>query len=320
MRVLIIGATGTLGRQVARCCLDQGHDVRCMVRRPRRAGFLQEWGAELVRGDLLEPASLDYALADCDAVIDAATARVDDEQSVYTIDWDGKLNLFRRMEAAGVRRLVFHSILAAGTFRTVPLMDIKYCTEDALQHSDLDFTILQPAGFMQGLIGQYAIPVLDQQTVWVNTDSSSVAYMNSQDVASFTVAALNRPETCKRAFPVVGPKAWSSSEVVQLCERFSQKQARVLRVAPPLLAFIQGTVRFFEAGLNVADRLAFSRVASSGRRLDAPMDESYNAFGVEPASITTLEHYISDYYRTITRRLRDMEVDMSKEEKKRLPF
>ena len=320
MRVLIIGATGTLGRQVARTCLDQGKSIRCLVRRPRKAAFLQEWGAELVRGDLLEPDSLDYALAGCDAVIDAATARIDDEQSVYAIDWDGKLNLFRCMAAAGVRRLVFHSILAAAEHRSVPLMDIKYCTEDVLQHSDLDFTILQPAGFMQGLIGQYAIPVLDQQTVWISTSSSAVAYMNSQDVARFAVAALDRPETCKGTFPTVGPKAWSSSEVIQLCERFSQKQARIVRVSPLLIKLLQGAVSCFEAGLNIADRLAFAQVTGAGCRLDAPMDQTYPAFGLDAASTTTLERYIADYYSAIVKRLRDMKADLSKEDKKRLPF
>ena len=160
MQVLVLGATGTLGRQIARRAIDDGHQVRCMVRAPRRASFLQEWGCELTRGNLLQPDSLDYALEGVDAVIDAATSRPNDPKSIYETDWDGKLNLLRACERAEVKRFVFLSLLGAHQHRKVPLMDIKACTENLLEDSDFDYTILQGAAFMQGVVSQFAIPVL----------------------------------------------------------------------------------------------------------------------------------------------------------------
>ena len=55
------------------------------------------------------PRLLAYALEDQEAVIDAATARATDSESVYRIDWDGKLNLYNQCRAKGVRRVVFTS-------------------------------------------------------------------------------------------------------------------------------------------------------------------------------------------------------------------
>ena len=289
MQVLIVGGTGTLGRQIARRALDEGHEVRCMVRSPRKAAFLQEWGCELTRGDLLEPDSLDYALEGQQAVIDAATARATDSGSTYAVDWDGKQNLFAACRRAGVKRLVFHSLLDAERHPAVPLMDIKACTERWLEASDLDFTILRGAAFMQGLISQFAIPVLENQTVWVSGVPTPIAYMNSQDVAKFSVAALQRPETLRQSFPVVGPKAWITGEITQLCEKYSGKSARVFRVPPPLLNLMQGVAGFFESSLNVAERLSFAEVVGGGRPLNAPMEDSYKAFGLDPAETTTLE-------------------------------
>ena len=101
MQLLVVGATGTLGRQIARRAIDAGHQVRCVVRSPRKAAFLQEWGCELTRGDLLEPDSLAYALEGQEAVIDAATARATDPGSAYTIDWTGKQNLFAACRREG---------------------------------------------------------------------------------------------------------------------------------------------------------------------------------------------------------------------------
>lgn len=316
----MVGGTGTLGRQIAKRSLDEGHSVRCMVRSPRKASFLQEWGCELTRGDLLDPESLAYALEGQEAVIDAATSRASDPGSCYTVDWTGQLNLFHAIQKSGINRLVFFSLLHADRHLDVPLMEIKSCSEQWLTASNLDYTILRCAAFMQGLISQFAIPVLEGQTVWVSGVPTPVAYMNTQDLARFAVAALERPQTVRQAFPVVGPRAWTTGEITQLCEKFAGKEARIARVPPVFLGLMRSVASFFDASVNVAERLAFEQVIGGGQPLDAPMEESYAAFGLDPSETTSLESYLREYYETILKRLRDMEADLDKDAKKKLPF
>jgi uncharacterized protein YbjT (DUF2867 family) len=320
MQVLVVGGTGTLGRQIAKRSLDEGHSVRCIVRSPRKAAFLQEWGCELTRGDLLDPESLAYALEGQEAVIDAATSRASDPGSCYTVDWTGKQNLFHAVGKAGIKRLIFFSLLHADRHSEVPLMDIKNCSEQWLMASDLDYTIIRCAAFMQGLISQFAIPVLEGQTVWVSGVPTPIAYMNTQDMAKFAVAALARPQTSREVFPVVGPRAWTTGEITQLCERFSGKEARIARVPPRFLGLRRSVASFFDASVNVAERLAFDRVTGGGEPLDAPMEQVYEAFGLDPSDTTSLEQYLKEYYETILKRLKDMDADLAKDAKKKLPF
>ena len=320
MQVLIFGGTGTLGRQIAKTAIDKGHKVRCMVRRPRSASFLQEWGCEIIQGNLLSPSEIKDSLDGVDAVIDAATSRPDDPRSVYEVDWDGKLNLYRACDECGVRRVVFLSLLAAEKYRKVPLMDIKYCTERLLVQSQLDYTILQGAAFMQGVIGQFAIPILDSQPVWISGKPGKIAYMNTQDMARFAVAALTSPKTIRKSFPVVGPKAWKADELVTLCENSCDRKARVWRVSPVLISAAQSLISFFESTLNVAERLSFSEVSGSGISLDAPMNDTYEAFGLDQSKTTTMENYIKEYYELILKRLKAMGADLDKEEKKKFPI
>jgi hypothetical protein len=91
-------------------------------------------------------------------------------------------------------------------------------------------------------------------------------------------------------------------------------------VPPLLLNLMRGTAAFFESSQNVAERLAFAEVVGGGTALDAPMDATYAAFGLDPAETTRLEDYLKEYYDTILRRLREMEADLDKDAKKKLPF
>ena len=320
MKILLVGATGTLGRQIAKQAIEEGHEVRCFVRNPRKASFLQEWGCELTKGNLLNSGDIDYALQDIEVVIDSATGRPEDSKSIYETDWDGKLNLFNACESKKIKRVIFLSILLTEKFRNVPLMDVKYCTEKLLEKSNFDFTIFKCAAFMQGVISQFAIPVLDSQAVWMSGTPTKVAYMNTQDMAKIVVSSINKPKSYKLSLPLVGPRAWDSDEVISLCEKYSNKKAKIFRVSPFLIKVTQNVVSFFQDALNVSERLAFAEVTSSGVPLDADMSNTYEVLELKKEDSTSLENYIKEYYQQILKRLKEMEADLNIEEKKRLPF
>lgn len=324
MTLLVVGATGTLGRQVVRRALDEGYEVRCLVRSPRKATFLREWGAELVQGDLLDPESLTAALTGVTAVIDAATTRATDSLPMRKVDWEGQVALIQAAKAANVERFIFFSILDAEKYPDVPLMEIKTCVEKFLAESGLNYTILRTAGFMQGLIGQYAIPILEKQAVWVMGNTSAIAYMDTQDIAKFAVRALRVPETENRTFPVVGPRAWEAAEIIRLCERLSGQQAKVTRMPLGLLRLVRRTTRFFQWTLNLSDRLAFTEVIASGQPITASMDETYQIFGIDQSEITTLESYLQEYFSRIMKKIKELEYEREKAKerakKKRTPF
>ncbi len=320
MKILLVGATGTLGRQIAKQAIEEGHEVRCFVRNPRKASFLQEWGCELTKGNLLNSGDIDYALQDIEVVIDSATGRPEDSKSIYETDWDGKLNLFNACESKKIKRVIFLSILSTEKFRNVPLMDVKYCTEKLLEKSNFDYTIFKCAAFMQGVISQFAIPVLDSQAVWMSGTPTKIAYMNTQDMAKIVVSSINKPKSYKLSLPLVGPKAWDSDEVISLCEKYSNKKAKIFRVSPFLIKATQNVVSFFQDALNVSERLAFAEVTSSGVPLDADMSTTYEVLELKKEDSTSLESYIKEYYQQILKRLKEMEADLNIEEKKRLPF
>jgi uncharacterized protein YbjT (DUF2867 family) len=312
MTLLIVGATGTLGRQIARRALDEGYTVRCLVRSSRKAAFLKEWGAEIVLGDLRQPATLKAALVGVTEIIDAATARATDSLGVKEVDWDGKVNLIQAACAADISKFVFISVLDAEKYRSVPLMEIKYCTEKFLAESGLNYTILRPCGFLQGIIGQYAIPILEGQAVWMAGQVAPTAFMDTQDIARFAVKALAAENAKNRTLPVVGNKAWSGNEIISLCERLSGKEAKVTKVPLGILSGLRKFATFFEWSWNSADRLAFAEILATGKPLNADMTETYQILGLNPQDNSTIEAYLQEYFSRIGKKLRELEYEKEK--------
>ena len=260
MSLLVIGGTGTLGRQIVLQALTKGYPVRCMVRNFRRANFLKEWGAELVYGDLSVPETIPPCFRGITAVIDASSSRPSDEDSLKTVDWDGKLALIESAKAANVKRFIFCSTQNLEQFSNIPFMEMKQGIEIRLKNSNIPYTIFRLTGFYQGLIEQYAIPILENLPIWVTNEKTCVSYMDTQDIAKFCLRSLQLPQTENKTFFLGGPKGWVSREIISLCEQLAGQTAEVKQIPVFALKIVSGIFGFFEWGQNISDRLAFAEI------------------------------------------------------------
>jgi len=119
MRLFITGATGFVGSHVARLAAEQGAELRLLTRRTSVTANLPK-GAELVQGDLREPAKFAAALSGCDALIHVAADYrlwVPDPAEMYKANVEGTRELLRLAREAGVRRVVYTSSVATMGFR-----------------------------------------------------------------------------------------------------------------------------------------------------------------------------------------------------------
>ena len=119
-RVLVTGATGFIGYEVAKQLSERGVRPRLLVRRPFRGIILKSLDAELVQGDLLEPRSLKRAVAGVDTVIHlGAVAAFVSYRLVRPSVVDGSRNLMEAARSAGVKQFVYGgTLLVYGSQRT----------------------------------------------------------------------------------------------------------------------------------------------------------------------------------------------------------
>lgn len=119
MLAFVTGATGFLGSHVARVLSDQGAQLRLLVRPTSNLKNLEGLKAETATGDLRDPASLDKAIAGCDAVFHVAADYrlwVRDPGEMYRSNVDGTRALLETARKNGVRRIVYTSSVATVGF------------------------------------------------------------------------------------------------------------------------------------------------------------------------------------------------------------
>lgn len=306
MSLLVIGGTGTLGRQIVLQALIKGYKVRCLVRNFRKANFLKEWGAELVYADLTRPETIPPCFKGITAVIDASTSRANELDSLKKVDWEGKLCLIEAAKVANIRRFVFFSAQNVEQFENIPLMKVKNGIEIKLKESGIPYTIFRLTGFYQGLIEQYAIPILENLPIWVTNEKTYISYMDTQDIAKFCLRALQISQTENQTFFLSGSKGWVSSEIINLCEQLAGQKAKVQRVPLFLLKFISRFFGFFEWGQNISDRLAFAEILNTENNFSKSTFDLYKIFKFDPSEIIELDDYFLEYFIRLLKRLRDI--------------
>lgn len=306
MSLLIIGGTGTLGRQIVLQALTKGYQVRCLVRNFRKASFLKEWGAELVYGDLSKPETIPPCLKGITAIIDASTSRVDELDALKKVDWEGKLCLIEAAKIANIQRFIFFSAQNVEEFKNIPLMKIKNGIEIKLKQSGIPYTIFRLTGFYQGLIEQYAIPILERLPIWVTNENTYISYMDTQDIAKFCLRSLQIFSTQNQTFFLSGSRGWVSSEIINLCEQLAGREAKVQRIPIFLLKIVSRFFGFFEWGQNISDRLAFAEVLSSENNFSKSTFDLYKMFKIDVSEIVQLDDYFLEYFIRLLKRLLDI--------------
>jgi uncharacterized protein YbjT (DUF2867 family) len=306
MSILVIGGTGTLGRQIVKQALDEGYQVKCLVRDFRRGAFLKDWGAELIYGDLSIPSTIPTSLKGVTTIIDSATIRSTSSYTSETIDWRGKLALLEAAKLIGIKKFIYFSVLNASKNPSIPLLSLKLKMEKKLEASGLNYTIFQCSGFFQGLISQYALPILENETIWLPGNSAPVAYLDTQDAAKAVVQSLGSTDYDKKTVSLIGEKFWTSKEIVELCERLSGKTANISYI--PFIAFsiLRRFFRLFEFTWNIADRLQFGEIADEPSLRVKPTNEI--AWSTNRLS---LESYLQEYFGKILKKLRETNYQQS---------
>ncbi|MGW1672487.1 SDR family oxidoreductase [Streptomyces sp. NPDC002324] len=193
-KLLVTGATGTVGRQVVAELLARGHAVRALTRDASRADFPAE--VEVVQGDLAEPDSLIPALAGVTGV------HLITFGGAYFAPLETGPRLLELARAAGVRRI---TVLHGGG--PTPL-------EDAVRADDgVDWTVLMPVEFMANAL-EWADGIVASDEVREPFVSRLSAMVHEGDIGAVAAVALTEEGHAGQEYVITGPELLTVADKV----------------------------------------------------------------------------------------------------------
>ena len=210
MTILVIGATGRVGRHVVDQLLQRGASIRVLTRDASKAAFPA--GVEVAQGELLDLDSLRAAF-DGISTLFLLNAVTGDEftQAIIT------LNIARE---AGVARVVYLSVIHADRFVNVPHFAVKSGAERMLEQMGFGATILRPTYFIDNEVMIKDV-ILDHGVYPMPIGSMGVAMVDARDIAEVAAIELLRREEAPDKLPLetinlVGPDTLTGPEVAAI--------------------------------------------------------------------------------------------------------
>lgn len=193
--VLVTGATGQQGGATARHLLTAGWRVRALVRDTTSpaATALAALGADLVRGDMTDRASLDAAVAGAYGVFSVQPADTPPHDEPREVEMGRAVA--DAAAAAGVRHLVYASVGGADRGTGISHWMTKWEIEEHIRTLGLPYTMLRPVMFMENHASRSRYGVFGETAlIRMIPPNASVQLIAADDIGAFAALAFTRPD------------------------------------------------------------------------------------------------------------------------------
>jgi uncharacterized protein YbjT (DUF2867 family) len=214
MKAFVAGATGETGRRIVQELVAQGIPVRAMVRNAELAKAVLPAEAEIVTGDVLQPATLAAAIGDATVIFCATGAKPSlDPTGPYQVDFEGTKNLVNVAKSKNIEQFILVSSLC--TSKLLHPLNLfwgiliwKKWAEEYIQRSGLAYTIVRPGGLMNDNN--------DDQIIMTKADQLFDGRIPRMKVAQVCVEAAKQATARNQIVEIVAKPDMPSRTIAQL--------------------------------------------------------------------------------------------------------
>ena len=218
-QILILGATGILGRPVTRCLMDKGYRVRVLTRSAERARRMFENMVEIIDGNAADRDSIQTALAGCDAVHINLT-----QESELT----AMQHVVHQASGNRLERITYVSATTAcEENRWFEMVDVKMRTEEVLRGSGIAYTILCPTWVMEVL---HNFIHGNRAAVIIGRRPPALHFFAAADFGRMVAAAYADDRSLGRRLFIHGPEGITLPDALERFFRICHPELKLMRM------------------------------------------------------------------------------------------
>jgi len=288
--ILLAGASGTLGREIAQQLAQKKYAFKCLVRKTSKVDEIKKSGATLCYGDATDRASLKEAMKGITSVISTFSLGMQKKGITYWgVDYQGNLNLMELLKENGGGKFVYISALGVSLSSRFQLYKIKQLIEDFLKVSGLDYTVFRPSGFFSDFT--MSAPFVKKYHLYpaMGWGDHRIQGIHQGDLAYCAIDALTNSKASRKIFSIGGPEALSFKQIAGVYSKLLGYRVRIL----PIPVGFQKTIGWVVDTLTNYryDILGFIDAFSSGDSVcdNSPLISTFNV------KLRSFEEYLREF-------------------------
>jgi uncharacterized protein YbjT (DUF2867 family) len=220
--ILVIGATGNIGRELTKLLAEGGHNVRATIRPSSKTDELTTLGVEMINVDLNNSSSLKEAMKKIEKVFFATPFAPNMVELSH--------NIIEAAKEADVKHLV--KISGAGAeLEAITMAKWHKTIEREMEQSEIAYTFLRPNSFMQNIVNFSAHTIKDHGAFYAPIGDGKIALIDARDIAKVAYHVLTEEGHENKAYYLSGPKAISYQDVADILSSVTGSEVKYVDVS-----------------------------------------------------------------------------------------
>lgn len=275
-KVILAGATGYLGKYIAKELIKQSYPTRIIARDESKV-MIDSDLLETIEAEVTHRESLEGVMEGIDTVISTiGITKQKDGLTYMDVDYQGNINLLEEAKSSGVRKFIYVSSLNGEKLTRLKIGEAKEKFVEDLKNSGLDYCIVRPNGFFSDMSEFLKMAKKGKAELFGDGNFR----MNPIHGADLAEVCVNAVKTNENTIEVGGPEIFTHNEMVDLAFRTLQKPVKISYMPEWIRKTILWSARTFFSSKKYGPMEFFFTVLS--------MDMIAPAYG---------KHRLSDFFK-----------------------